>query len=134
MWFRFPEGYDNISVQMQHFSAEAIDAEGRGYFRAPNHFAPLILSTNLGFEADVIPPEGSPDDLPKADPLRDGAIAELTALSEAQKQEIANLRSDLEVMRSQVVVLTNERNMLADKGREQAKLIEGLQEQLEDKA
>jgi chromosome segregation ATPase len=49
-----------------------------------------------GFEA-VPPPEGAPEDLPPVDPLRDGAIAELTGLNENLRLEIESARSDLAV-------------------------------------
>lgn len=133
MWFKFPKGCDAVSVERQSFRSEATDAEGRGYFRAPPHFAARILAMNLGFVADVSPPEGSPADFPKEDPLRDGAIAELTKANEALRLEIAALRSDLEAERAKSRAIATERNDFADKISKLNATIEGLQEQLEDK-
>jgi hypothetical protein len=108
MWFRLPEGCTGLSVEQQEFGIEAKDEEGRGYFRAPDHFAPRILMLK-GFSI-AEPPEGSPDDLPKADPLRDTAIANMSREAEGMRTEIANLRSDLIAANARVVALVNERD------------------------
>ncbi len=90
MWFRLAEGATGISVQGQEFSAEVIDEEGRGFFRAPDHFAPLILDLN-GFEAIGAPPGTDLPDLPQADPERDTAITRMTM----QIQSLINERDAL---------------------------------------
>lgn len=131
MWFQFPEGCGGISVELQHFAPEVTDKQGRKYFRAPNHFAPKILMLK-GF-AQVEPPEGSPADLPQPDPLRDGAIEQLTKESEAQKMEINNLRSDLIVATGKVTALVNEKGELEKKITTLEATIEDLEEKLEDK-
>lgn len=133
MWFKFPEGCSNISVEQQSFSIEVVDGDGRGYFRAPAHFAARILGTNMGFAADVIPPDGAPEDLPRADPLRDGAISELTGTNEALRMELGGMRSDLEAERAKVRALETARNNLNEKVRAQEELIANLKEQIEEK-
>ncbi len=91
MWFLFPEGSDRISVQQQEFASEFVDADGRQYFRAPDHFAGIILD-QPGFRS-VKPPEGAPEDLPLADPLRDGAIGQLGSQVDALKLENTSLKA-----------------------------------------
>ena len=110
MWFKFPEGASAITVQQQGFIVEFTDEQGREYFRAPDHFSTTILSIP-GF-ALAMDLKDAPADLPKADPLRDGAIAELTKSSEAMKIEVQNLRSDLAVATSRIVALSNENSDL----------------------
>lgn len=132
MWFSMPKGCGGITVERQEFSVEAKDDKGVGYFRAPDHFAPRILSLGAGF-AMATPPEGAPADLPKDDPLRDGAIVELTKVSEAQKIEIQDLRADLIAATSRVTAFNNENTELKTKLMAKEKEIEELREQLEDK-
>jgi septal ring factor EnvC (AmiA/AmiB activator) len=132
MWFSFPEGCTSLSVELQEFFPEIRDDEGRAYFRAPDHFAPRILMLN-GFAVVEVPPIGAPDDLPKADPLRDSAIAELTRALEAQKLEVQGLRADLGASTARVVALSNERTDLEAKLKASDALVESLREQLEDK-
>lgn len=114
MWFRFPEGCDRISVERQQFTTEVSDENGRAYFRAPDHFAPIILSIR-GFSLASDLPEGAPPDLPQADPLRDGAISQLTKEQEALKIEVQNLRSDLTSARAQAMALAHENSALSAK-------------------
>jgi hypothetical protein len=130
MWFSMPEGCGGITVECQEFGPEVKDEKGVASFRAPDHFAPRILAIT-GF-AVATPPEGAPDDLPRADPLRDGAIAELTALTESQKTEIQNLRSDLNAASARTVALKNENTDLRTKLEQTIATAAGLQEQLED--
>lgn len=130
MWFRLPEGCSGISVERQEFNIEYSDEKGVNYFRAPDHFAPKILAIK-GF-AMVDAPVGAPDDLPKADPLRDGAIAELTATAEAQKTQLQNMRSDLEASTSRIVALSNENSDLRKLTTQQAAQIEAMKELLQD--
>lgn len=92
MWFRCPEGTTGISVQGQEFSIEVKDKEGRGYFRAPDHFAPLII--DAGFTASAKPEGTDLPDLPKEDPERDSAIARLTAQIAALQMERDGLVAD----------------------------------------
>lgn len=86
MWFQLPDGTDQVSVELQTFKSEVKDKEGRQYFRAPDHFAPLILDLP-GFRQAKTPPDGAPPDLPKSDPLRDGAIGQLGSEVSALKTE-----------------------------------------------
>ena len=130
MWFSFPTGCQRIVVEQQLFNSEAEDKEGRKYFRAPAHFAPRILALR-GFDV-AEPPVGSPDDLPLADPSRDGAITELTMQVTALSIEAADLRSDLGVAKARIVALVGENAALVEKVAEQAALVEGLQERIDD--
>ena len=131
MWFSMPEGCGGISVERQEFGVDFRDENGVGYFRAPDHFATKILAIK-GFALVENPPVGAPEDLPKADPLRDGAIAELTKTVEAQKTEIQNLRTDMTAANSRVIALTNENTDLKGKVQVLQGTITGLEEQLED--
>lgn len=130
MWFSMPEGCGGITVELQAFNVEIKDDEGKGYFRAPDHFAPRILQIP-GF-ALAQPPEGAPDDLPKSDPLRDGAISELTRRVAAQDMEIQGLREDLGAAHAQLTALMNENATLKKVATENAEVIADLQEKLED--
>jgi len=98
MWFMFPEGTDRISVQLHEYFPEATDKDGREYFRAPDHFAAIILDLP-GFKT-AVPPEGAPPDLPQTDPLRDGAIGQLGGQVDALKLENENLRAGFAELRA----------------------------------
>jgi hypothetical protein len=130
MWFRMPQGVAGISVERQNFQPD-IEFEGRAYFRAPDHFAPRILA-NKGFELVEKPPEGFPEDIPRADPLRDGAIAELTATVEALKRENGDLRTDLNATVAKAGALVKERDELQAKLDEANRKVEELEEKIED--
>lgn len=91
MWFQFPEGTTALSVQQQEFCIEAVDKDGRGYFRAPDHFAGIILD-QPGFRS-AIAPEGAPEDLPVADPLHDNTITQLSAQVDTLRFENSNFRA-----------------------------------------
>ena len=131
MWFSFPPGCGAISVERQEFVAEWTDDNGKGYFRAPDHFAPRILAIQ-GFSV-VETPDGAPADLPKADPLRDSAIAELTGTAQAQRDEIQNLRSDLQAATARVAALSNEKTDLVTKLAVAEAKIHELEEEIEDR-
>jgi len=130
MWFSFPPGYEAISVEQQQFNVEITDTAGVGYFRAPDHFATKILALQ-GF-AVATPPEGAPEDLPRMDPLRDGAIAELTGTTEAQKREIHDLREDLGAMNAKIIALQTEKVDLLAKLETAEAEIEALKEKIDD--
>ena len=109
MWMRFPRGVDHVNCQLQDFKTEAKDKDGRGYFRVPNHFAPILLNIN-GFEV-AEPPEGTDlTDLPQSDPLRDGAIAELTARATGAIAELASVRADLNATMAKLHAEQNDKN------------------------
>ena len=131
MWFRLPEGCGGVTVERQEFVPEFRDDTGRAYFRAPDHFAPRLLEIK-GFSV-VETPDGAPEDLPKADPLRDGAIAELTRALEARDIEIRNLRSDLGAATAKAQAFSNERVELLEKIAKLEDKVTELEEQLEDK-
>lgn len=127
-----PNGCEAITIEQQQFTSEAVDGEGLCYFRAPEHFAPRILAIE-GFTAISEPPPGSPDDLPKSDPSRDGAIEELTKQLAAKDIEIQGLRADLNSANARISALENENKDLTTKlGACEATII-ALNEQLEDK-
>ena len=103
MWFKCPAGTTGISVQGQEFGIEVKDKEGRGYFRAPDHFAPLIL--DAGFSASPKPAGTDLPDLPKEDPERDSAIARLTAQIAALQMERDGLLADKAVQAEEIASL-----------------------------
>lgn len=93
MWFKFPAGVDQISVEQQLFAVEVKDEAGAGFFRAPDVFAPTIL--NLPGFARADPPEGAPEDLPPVDPKRAEAVDKLSAEVESLREENQRLRQEL---------------------------------------
>ena len=131
MWFRMPQGCSGISVELQSFRPD-INFEGRDYFRAPDHFAPRILAIQ-GFELVDKPPEGFPEDIAKADPLRDGAIAELTKSVEALKMELGGVRADLNSCVAKAGALAAEKADLTTKLEAATAKITDLEEELEDR-
>jgi hypothetical protein len=92
MWFSFPDGVDQINVQLQSFFVEARDADGHGCFRAPDHFAPLILDLP-GFGLGK--PLGDLQDLPSQDPEQASQIRQLASQIEGLKIKNDNLRASL---------------------------------------
>lgn len=98
MWMRFPLGTEAVSVHQQNFAVEVKDKEDRGYFRVPNHFAPVLIDIS-GFEA-VDPPEGTDlKDFPPSDPERDSAIERLTKQVESLREEASRLEIELDKAR-----------------------------------
>lgn len=130
MWFMFPEGYTRISVEQQQFEVEIVDAQGRGFFRAPNHFAPKILEFK-GFKVADELPDGAPPDLPKEDPKRDAAISLLTSNHEAMKAEVAAMREDMSAANARVIALSQENNELKVALAAAEKKIEDLEDELD---
>jgi FtsZ-binding cell division protein ZapB len=131
MWFTFAEGYERISVERQEFGTELITADGRHCFRAPDHFAPNILAIK-GFAILKDVPEGAPDDLPKADPLRDSAIALLSGEKEALKRENQDLRTDLGAATAKIAALVREKSNLEAQVVALQQAVDDLKEELED--
>lgn len=118
MWFKFPSGTTEISVERQNFIVEATDSEGNGYFRAPNHFASTILSLK-GF-APAEQPEGGPKDLDPNDVLRNGAISDLGKQVVALTQELSDAKSGLISLNAELRATQTERDqnkLLAEKYR-----------------
>lgn len=132
MWFQMPKGCEAISIELQAFRREIIGDDGKAYFRAPDHFAPKIMEIG-GFSIVDQPPADFPEDLPRSDPLRDGAIAALTKQAEAQKTEIQNLSSDLSAAAAKIAALVNENAGLKRQIEEKEAKIDDLEDQLEDK-
>ena len=130
MWFKMPTGCKAIAVERQEFRAEVTDAQGVNYFRAPDHFAARIIAIP-GF-IQAMPPEGSPEDLPKADPIRDSAIGELTGEVTSLRMEVQNLRSDLGSAQARNTALAHENAALQQEMAAKIGEILGLQERLED--
>lgn len=110
MWFRFAPGVENLSCQQQNFKVEAKDAEGHGYFRAPAHFAPFILDLS-GFK-QLVPPDGVTElaDLPIDDPVRNGAIGDLSAQNDVLKGRVRLLEDELAALNEQFGVACRERD------------------------
>lgn len=132
MWMMFPKGLERISVERQTFEVEARDAEGNCYTRVPNHFVP-ILTHHLKFHV-ADPPEGAPDDLPMPDPLRDGAIAELSKENEVLRRDTEGLRIDLNALRAELTAVTHERDELKAKLDKCEDRVSKLEEEKEDVA
>ncbi len=100
MWMRFPEGTESVSVHQQTFGVEVTDKDGRGFFRIPNHFVPMLLDIR-GFDA-LNPPDGTDiPDLPQPDPARDGAIERLSKQLDGLKIENGALQTELEQTRKE---------------------------------
>ncbi len=123
MWFRFPEGSESISVELQTFTPEFEDDEGNKYFRAPDHFAPRILDLP-GFTT-APQPEGAPEDLPKSDPAQATVVGQLG-------NQVGALRAEIESLRATLAVVTSERNDLKLKLHEAETNLRNVQADLED--
>ena len=111
MWFRYPVGMTGISVAQNEYGVEATDADGRAYFRAPDHLANVILDLP-GFNVVSEPPPGAPPDLPKADLERDTAIERLAKQVDALKQERDELSEKVKLMAIDNAKLRRELNEL----------------------
>jgi len=131
MWFKMPKGVNGVTVERQAFVKEVMDEDGRGYFRAPNHFAGIIINL-LGMEASVPPAGCDLEDLPLADPLRDGAIADLGLKVENQSKEMEILRTDLNAARAQITSLMNENKQLLSQLHAANVTIDELKEEISD--
>jgi len=101
MWFQFPEGCTEISVQQQNYIAEVTDEDGNSLFRAPEHFAGLILDIP-GFKIAMKVPADAPEDLPKggstreiSDLLVSGKIDRLEMENETLRAAVATLNTQL---------------------------------------
>lgn len=130
-WIKLTERISSINVERQSFNAEVTDAEGRQYTRVPDHFIPLITSMGLGSPHD--PPEGTElEDLPKADPLRDGAISDQARLIEVQKADIESLRNELSAMSANFSATALERDQLKFQVHELTVKVSELEEALEE--
>ena len=113
MWFRYPPDVTSITVQQQSFGIdyevigkERADATQR-YFRAPDHFAPLILDLP-GFVAQK--PEGAdvPADLPTTIPGASGAVDTLTG-------QLSSLKDQLEQTQAALAQAIKERDLAIEK-------------------
>lgn len=129
MWFKFPPNVTNISIEMQHFAEEFKDEAG-SYFRAPNHFAPIIKGLNAGFETLPVPPRGAPDDIPTYS-LPVGS-ADITKQMTTLQLENQGLREDLGAALGQIRALTGENGTLAAKLAEAVQQILTLQQKIDD--
>lgn len=130
MWLQMPRGCESISIEQQNFVVEARDDDGNGYCRVPNHFVPRVLRINGFRRAD--PPAGAPDDLPLPDPLRDGAIADLTKTVEAQKRQIETTTSDLNAAVAALKGANTAKSALAAENANLKRRVSELEEQLAD--
>lgn len=105
IWFRFPPGVTQISVQQMAFNAEHSDDAG-AYFRVPDHFAANILALGMGF-TQVARPQGAPED-PVAEPNESAeAIQSLGA-------QISELQTKLDEANRLKVAAESDRERLAD--------------------
>lgn len=96
MWFRMPPGTSGVSVELQEFETEVRDADGLGYFRAPEYLAPKILDLP-GFAA-FRPPEGLTDleDLPVKN-VHDNAVSDLVSQLSTTKASLADVNERLQI-------------------------------------
>lgn len=114
MWFRFPEGVSEISIQQLNFKAEW-EEEGEvkdgntvrkvtwQFFRAPEHLAPYIM--DLKDFAAVGQPEGAPDDLAPGDPGSSTTIQSITGQMNSLQEENLRLREVVERLTQEMKVL-----------------------------
>lgn len=104
MWFAFPEGTTSITVQQQEFHPEIkakVDDGGIrkeiSFFRAPDHFAGIILD-QPGFRR-MLPPEAAnpPPDLPDAASLAldNDLVNQLTGQVDTARREAEAARAHL---------------------------------------
>lgn len=129
MWFKLQDGMTNISVAQQHFKAEIKDEKGRGYFRAPPHFAGLLSMVNI---IATDPPEGADKDLPDVSPALDQAMDAMTKRAQALEAEVFNLRADNGSAMGQVSSLMRENDMLRQENIRLSKEVDALMDKLED--
>jgi regulator of replication initiation timing len=95
MWFCFPAGVTQINVQQQLFVEEIKDKDGRSLFRAPDHFAAIILD-QPGFSVPAELPKNAPEDLPKSlDPEISNEVASLAGQLRQKDFELDNLQASL---------------------------------------
>lgn len=132
MWLQFPAGCTRISIEQQTFEAEQMDDVGNVYGRVPDHFVPKIMAVGK-FKAISEPPENFPADLPKSDPIRDGAIASMTQENQRMKEDIGNLTSDLLASNAQVRSLMTENESLRKQVEMHTQRFEAVTDYLEDK-
>lgn len=131
-WIKCPPGVGAITVERQHFSTEATDEEGRAYFRVPDHFCPSVMSTGLGF-AISDPPAGTDlPDLPQADPLRDGAIAEGLQKVQALEAQVTDQNMELGALRARLAETLHERDALKLEVHELTQRVTELEEEAEE--
>lgn len=131
MWFQFPPGAESITVQRQNFGVEITDDKGIGYFRAPSHFAPVILA---------IPGFGLARDLPADAPAdntgtgtQEKAVSSLAASLEAKDMEIQGLRADLNAAMAETAALRDKNVQLLAENDKLQDLMDSVEQYLDDK-
>ncbi len=131
MWFKFPQGTTEISIQQQRFVPEHTDSDGNLYFRAPNHFAPHILQLK-GF-GSVSQPDGAVDDLDPNDRERNDAISNLSGTVTQLQQELADAKAGLIAVNRDLQTKERELNETRAMLQIAEMKIKELEEALEDK-
>jgi len=86
MWFRYPPGWDNITVEGVEFHVDHKDRDGNQYFTAPDNLADRILIVP-GFAVVGRPDDASPD-------IKD-------ATPQAVNDPLAQLSSQVETLRTE---------------------------------
>jgi hypothetical protein len=127
MWFAMPKGTSGIAVELQEFKVEVVDAEGIGYFRAPDYLAPKIIDLP-GFRVSIPPTNTDLEDFPpgKGASPNDSAIADLAAQLQATTMSRDDAHQRLQAALSQIDLLGVEINRLRNVNSElQTKLDEG---------
>lgn len=106
MWFSFPPGSSGCSIQSQNFTSEFTDAEGRDWFRAPDHFAPKILGMGLGYKSLSIGsrPDGCDvDDLAPTFGVIGAQIGEQAQVIENLKEELRLANETIQKLQAQQI-------------------------------
>jgi FtsZ-binding cell division protein ZapB len=130
MWFIFPVGATSITVEQQPFKVEIEDVEGRGYFRAPDHFAPQILAI-AGF-GRASPPEGAPEDLPPSVGGQNEPVKVLVGEIEGLKLEVQRLTEDANSVKAANAALRTENAELTRKLDIAENRVKDLEDELDD--
>lgn len=135
MWFRMAKGAESIQVQLQNFTVEVPDpryghidpGECRHFFRAPDHFAPTILSIP-GFTVET-PEDIDESGLPPLAGQRDSAMEQMAAELQAARDELRSAREEVATVQAALTAMTANRDEIKLVGANAA----GLYEEVKDK-
>lgn len=140
LWFKMPPGVERISVQLQNFEAE-VKHELGNFFRAPDHFAPHILSLGK-FSVQEPPVEATEGlaDMTATTAEYDEAMQAMAKELEAHQVMLRQANETNATLSSQLTAITADRDSMKMAGADAAgKLSEawaelnGLKQALTDK-
>jgi hypothetical protein len=96
LWFKFPDGMSEISVELHNYRAEVVDpVDSLGCFRAPDHYTALILDGS-GIRLMPAPPKGAPTNDPEPpDGVEDPNAILLGGQINSLKLQVAGLEANL---------------------------------------